>query len=107
MSYINKCDVNSFLNLSPGVVINAMMQAVSALFPGAVIGPYRLLFPLGKGGMGEVWASRRVGLSGFQKTLAVKVLKDKAQTENAKVMLVKLWSSRPDSPSRCAMPASQ
>jgi eukaryotic-like serine/threonine-protein kinase len=63
-------------------------QDVSALAPGTIVGPYRLLFPLGKGGMGEVWASQQVGLEGFQKMVAVKVLKGKSHTENSKLMFL-------------------
>ncbi|MEE2902552.1 MAG: serine/threonine-protein kinase [Myxococcota bacterium] len=55
---------------------------------GQIIGPYRLLFPLGKGGMGEVWACQQVGLQGFQKLIALKVLKSKVSNENSKVMFL-------------------
>lgn len=43
----------------------------SMLQPGQTVGPYRLLFPLGKGGMGQVWAARRGDGS---KTIALKLV---------------------------------
>lgn len=43
----------------------------SMLQPGQNVGPYRLLFPLGKGGMGEVWAAQRGDGS---KTVALKLV---------------------------------
>ena len=41
---------------------------------GQRIGPYRLLRPLGRGGMGEVWLGERAG-EDFQQRVAVKLLK--------------------------------
>jgi eukaryotic-like serine/threonine-protein kinase len=57
------------------------------LAAGRKVGPYRLLFRLGKGGMGEVWAaSRDDSHLGFQKLIALKVLLNKEKDSNAAVM---------------------
>ena len=42
-----------------------------ALFPGDKLGPYEILAPIGKGGMGEVYKSRDTKLD---REVAIKVL---------------------------------
>jgi eukaryotic-like serine/threonine-protein kinase len=44
------------------------------LSPGKELGQYELLLPIAQGGMATVWAARRKGLRGFQKTVAVKTM---------------------------------
>lgn len=56
------------------------------LVSGQMVGPYRLLFRLGKGGMGEVWAAQRGSQFGFERLVALKLLRGAAKDSNAAVM---------------------
>lgn len=42
---------------------------------GAMLGPHRLLFRLGRGGMGEVWAAEQAGELGLSRRVAIKVIR--------------------------------
>jgi serine/threonine protein kinase len=55
-----------------------------------LVGRYQLMFRLGKGGMGEVWAaSTNVAELGFQKLIALKVLRTTDDVaSNAAVMFL-------------------
>jgi serine/threonine-protein kinase len=44
------------------------------LRPGEKLGRYQLLLPIARGGMGQVWAARRIGTRGTQGLVAVKTL---------------------------------
>src|SRR5690606_31285045 len=64
-----------------------MMNAVE-FKSGDVLGRYELLFPAGKGGMGQVWAAKLRGSQGFRKLVALKTLLGReAHAEQAQRML--------------------
>ncbi len=50
------------------------------LAPGARVGPFRLLTPLGEGGMGEVWVAEREGAD-FRQKVAIKLLHARGDAE--------------------------
>src|SRR5262249_45380500 len=56
---------------SPGVL--RTIQEPTAERPGTVIGPYKLLEPIGEGGMGTVWMSQQTGP--VKRLVAVKLIK--------------------------------
>src|SRR6516225_4867820 len=52
---------------------NAAGQASSREAPGAVIGPYKLIEPIGEGGMGTVWMAQQT--QPVKRLVAVKLIK--------------------------------
>ena len=53
---------------------NALLDALAPLNEGQTLGRYELLIPVGRGGMGTVWAARLRGTRGFTRTVALKVM---------------------------------
>ncbi len=67
-----------FLEQPVGVVAPTMvedwLEAGAESAAGALVGPYRLVAPLGRGGMGEVWEAERAD-GGFEQRVALKLIK--------------------------------
>lgn len=57
-----------------GTLPDTDLLAGVALSPGARLGRYELIAPIGRGGMAVVWAARLVGSHGFSKLVAVKTM---------------------------------
>jgi len=51
-----------------------LIFASKELRTGEKLGRYQLLLPIARGGMGQVWAARRIGSRGFEGLVAVKTL---------------------------------
>ena len=66
---------SDFLNAPPRLETDAARAGAEAagLGPGTPIGPYRLLRPLGAGGMAEVWLAERSD-GAFQRRVAIKLM---------------------------------
>src|SRR5437016_4640673 len=56
-----------------GAFQDAAQQASSSEAPGAVIGPYKLIEPIGEGGMGTVWLAQQT--EPVRRLVAVKLIK--------------------------------
>ncbi len=61
-----------FLDRPPAFTVVAAETAASVLAPGDVVGAYRLVQPLGRGGMGEVWLAQRTD-GNFKRKVALKL----------------------------------
>jgi serine/threonine protein kinase len=62
-------ELESFLEISPSL---QDVDLANGLQPGANVGPYELLRPLGQGGMAEVWLARRAD-GAFNRDVALKL----------------------------------
>lgn len=62
---------------SPSLAETTTSSHISGVEPTALqkFGQYTLLFPIGHGGMGDVWVARQSNALGFRKLVAVKVLR--------------------------------
>ena len=81
----DQVDAEGFLStLAPGgnqfLKWMATHDATEALQPGASVGPYRLLRPIGQGGMGIVYLAERAD-GQFEKEVALKVIKRGMDTD--------------------------
>ena len=63
---------SDFLEMLPHLA-DGVAPAAEAAVPGADVGPYRLLRPLGAGGMAEVWLAERSD-GAFQRRVAIKLM---------------------------------
>src|SRR5262245_3084035 len=62
-----------FLEAPVATPVLTVDEAPVAERPGTVIGPYKLIEPIGEGGMGEVWMAQQT--EPVQRLVAVKVIK--------------------------------
>ncbi|SIO58316.1 WD40 repeat [Singulisphaera sp. GP187] len=67
-----RADRGSFLE-RPALETTAAFEGRPAEAPGAVIGPYKLLEPIGEGGMGTVWMAQQT--EPLRRTVAMKLIK--------------------------------
>src|SRR4051794_29622582 len=63
----------SFLESPPPAGLAATIDQPASEFPGTVIGPYKLIEPIGEGGMGAVWMAQQT--EPVRRLVAVKLIK--------------------------------
>jgi len=63
----------SFLESPPPAVIASTIDQQTSEIPGAVIGPYKLIEPIGEGGMGAVWMAQQT--EPVKRLVALKLIK--------------------------------
>ncbi|WP_066806292.1 serine/threonine protein kinase [Sphingomonas asaccharolytica] len=81
-SLLRSSEGNGFLDRAIGLSDAELMSGYASLAPGTMVGQFRILRLIGRGGMGEVYLAQRAQ-GGFDQRVALKMLRPEAVTSAA------------------------